>query len=425
MENGQSEAALRYAALTVDTLAARLGDVHEVASRVGGDPARWEIREVGDGNLNLVFIVTGTTGSVVVKQALPYVRMVGESWPLPLYRAHFEYYALVRQAKRAPGIAPEVFYFDKPQALFVMEYLYPHTILRRKLIKGERVAHLGETIGQFCARTAFRGSELSMASPEKKQDVGLFSGNVAIPAITESLVFTDPYYGAEMNHHTPELSPVVDELRRNVRLKAKVQRLLMKFTANTETMLHGDLHSGSIMATDTDVRVIDPEFSQYGPMAFDLGMAVANFLMAYFSQPGHREDDDLDAYQAWILELIEACFTSFDAEFRHLWQTERTGILFPKALFEEQGNSADDACDALLDEIRLDALAYCGIEMHRRVLSLAHNADFEEIEDTALRARLEARNVLMGQALIMEPEAYRDLNVLLALAKAFNQKTVL
>ena len=89
-----------YQALAVDTLGQRLGGVEAVARRVGGDPAQWQIREVGDGNLNLVFIVTGSTGSVVVKQALPYVRMVGESWPLPLYRAHFEYYALVRQATR-------------------------------------------------------------------------------------------------------------------------------------------------------------------------------------------------------------------------------------------------------------------------------------------------------------------------------------
>ena len=147
-----------YRALSVDTLSQRLGGVDAVASRVGGEPASWGIREVGDGNLNLVFIVSGDVGSVVVKQALPYVRMVGESWPLPIYRAHFEYYALVRQAKRAPGIAPEVYYFDKPQALIVMEYLHPHRILRRKLIDGERVDQLGETIGQFCARTAFRGS---------------------------------------------------------------------------------------------------------------------------------------------------------------------------------------------------------------------------------------------------------------------------
>jgi len=80
-----------YRALSVDTLSQRLGDVEVVVRRVGGEPASWDIREVGDGNLNLVFIVSGNVGSVVVKQALPYVRMVGESWPLPVYRAHFEY----------------------------------------------------------------------------------------------------------------------------------------------------------------------------------------------------------------------------------------------------------------------------------------------------------------------------------------------
>ncbi|MCS2611214.1 S-methyl-5-thioribose kinase [Halomonas dongshanensis] len=412
-----------YVALSVETLGVRLGDIPAVSERVGGDPANWRIREVGDGNLNLVFIVEGTQGAVVVKQALPYVRMVGESWRLPLYRAHYEYYALVRQARYAPGVAPEVFYFDKPQALIVMEYLYPHVILRRKLIKGERVAELGETLGRFCAQTAFRGSELSLPSPEKKADVGLFSGNVAIPAITESLVFTDPYYDAEMNHHTPELSAVVARLRGNVALKAKAQRMLMKFTANTETMLHGDLHSGSIMATDASVRIIDPEFSQYGPMAFDLGMAVANFLMAYFSQPAHRSADELAAYQRWILEVIAACLDSFDAEFQRLWQTERRGILFPQTLFEDQQHASDVACQALLDEIREDALAYCGIEMHRRVLSLAHNADFEEIIDTGLRARLETRNLLMGEALIVNAAAYTKTTALVALAETHNAGT--
>jgi 5-methylthioribose kinase len=44
-----------------------------------------DIIEVGDGNLNLVFKVTAKADpkrSIVLKQALPYVRLVGESWPL-------------------------------------------------------------------------------------------------------------------------------------------------------------------------------------------------------------------------------------------------------------------------------------------------------------------------------------------------------
>ncbi len=49
-------------------------------------------QEVGDGNLNLVFKVFDRQGvsRAIVKQALPYVRCVGESWPLTLDRARLE-----------------------------------------------------------------------------------------------------------------------------------------------------------------------------------------------------------------------------------------------------------------------------------------------------------------------------------------------
>ena len=413
-----------YLALTPDTLPARLSEVSAVTQRLGHDPESWQVKEVGDGNLNLVFIVESDTGSVIVKQALPYVRLVGDSWPLPLYRAFYEHNALERQAKRDPGSVPEIYHFDEGQALIVMEFLSPHIILRNKLIAGEKVTGLGAFCGKFCARTAFRGSELSMKSADKKADVGLFSGNVEIPAITEGLVFTDPYFDAEMNNHTPGLDPVVAQLRSNAELKRIVQSMLAKFVSNTETMCHGDLHSGSIMATDTEIRVIDPEFAQYGPMGFDFGMLTANYLMAYFSQPAHR-GSDLDDYQTWILSVIKDSFAAFVDEFKHLWATERTGILYPKSLFEDQGHASEPACDAVIAALWKDALRFCGIEMHRRCLSLAHNADFENIEDTTTRARLEARNIEMGAALILNADTIANPDALCALAQTFNNKDVL
>ncbi|MEM7709568.1 MAG: S-methyl-5-thioribose kinase [Pseudomonadota bacterium] len=402
-----------YAALTPETLPNRLAGVPALVDRLGPPP--WSVREVGDGNLNLVFIVTGADGrAVIVKQALPYVRLVGESWPLPLYRATYEYHALTRQAVRDPGRVPEIIHFDGEQALIAMEYLTPHVILRRLLIDGERVPDLGPTLGRFCARTAFRGSELSLDSPTKKADVAVFAGNVAIPAITEGLVFTDPYFEAEMNAHTTGLDPVVADLRADTELKAKVQAALMAFASNTETMIHGDLHSGSIMTDGADIRVIDPEFAQYGPMGFDLGMLIANYLMSFFSQLAHR--DEPGPFQDWLLDVIAATLEAFDAEFAHLWATERTGMLWPCTLFEDQGQDSGPARDALLARIRAEAMAFCGIEMHRRCLSLAHNADFEEIADESLRARLEARNLAMGAALIHGAEA-TDTAGLVAMAR--------
>ncbi|CTQ61332.1 S-methyl-5-thioribose kinase [Roseibium album] len=415
----------QYQPLTPETLGGRLASIDAVVERIGSDPADWVVREVGDGNLNLVFIVEGPEGTVIVKQALPYVRLVGDSWPLPLYRAFFENHALVRQAERDPGSVPEVHYFDETQALIVMEFLAPHKILRRKLIDGEKVEGLGGFLGRFCARTAFRGSELSMKSPDKKKDVGLFAGNIEIPAITEALVFTDPYHDAEMNHHSDGLDPVVSSLRSDARLKAKVQRLMMKFASNTETMVHGDLHSGSIMSTGTQSRIIDPEFVQYGPMGFDIGMLLANFLMAYFSQPAHREAALLDDYQEWLLSVIAETVNTFEEEFDHLWKTERTGMLYPEALFEGQGHQSEEACADLLAEIWVDALGFCGIEMHRRTLSLAHNADFEDIEDKEVKAALEARNLQMGADLIRNAGTLGSVEELLRLARQVNKKDIL
>lgn len=413
-----------YEALTVETLSDRLAGIAVLAAKVGPEASAWQVEEVGDGNLNLVFIVSGPSGKAIVKQALPYVRLVGDSWPLPLYRAFYEHHALTRQAARDPGSVPEIYHFDEAQALIVMEFLAPHVILRRKLIAGERVEGLAAFLGRFCARTAFRGSELSMASGDKKADVALFAGNVEIPAITEALVFTDPYYDAEMNNHTAGLDPVVAQLRADMMLKVKAQRALQRFVSNTETMLHGDLHSGSIMSTESDSRVIDPEFVQYGPLGFDIGMLCANFLMAYFSQPAHR-GADLDAYQDWILGVIEEVCARFETEFRHLWRTERTGILYPKSLFEDQGQDSMPACDAVLAGIWQDAWAACGIEMHRRCLSLAHNADFEEIADPAIRAPLEARNLTMGAALIHAADGGLTAAEVCAMAQEFNGKDVL
>ncbi|SNY90233.1 5'-methylthioribose kinase [Cohaesibacter sp. ES.047] len=413
-----------YTPFSAETLPSYLSQATDVANRLGGSRDDWKIKEVGDGNLNLVFIVEGPQSTVIVKQALPYVRLVGDSWPLPLYRAFFEYHALKRQAERDPGAVPEVFLFDEPNALIAMEFIAPHAILRKKLIDGEKVDNLAPFLGKFCARTAFRGSELSMKSSDKKADVAMFAGNVEIPAITESLVFTDPYYDAERNHHTPELDPVVAQLRSDPALKARVQRMLMKFASNTETMVHGDLHSGSIMSTDSDSRVIDPEFVQYAPMGFDIGMLIANFLMAYFSQPAHR-GDDLEDFQTWILSVITGTWETFVEEFTHLWQTERTGMLYPKALFEDQGHSSDEACKALLGDIWADAVAICGIEMHRRTLSLAHNADFESIEDTAVRAPLEARNLMMGAELVMTCDTLPDMTALASMAQDFNKRDFL
>jgi 5-methylthioribose kinase len=407
-----------FEALSAETLPVRLGGNSAVRERIGDDSSRWTIKEVGDGNLNLVFIVTGETGAVIVKQALPYVRLVGESWPLPLKRSFFEYHALKRQHARDPGMVPEILHFDQTQAIIVMEFLTPHIILRRALIDGQRLPKVGRDLGLFVARTLFRGSDLSMVTREKKADVALFSDNVELCDITENLVFSDPYFEATLNRHTtPHLDPLVAELRSDRDLKVEAQRLKHLFTAKAETLCHGDLHTGSVMVTEDETRVIDPEFAFYGPISFDVGMMIANFWMSYFSQAGHETAPGTrDEMRAYLLDTIETLWDTFRTEFAHLWRTERRGILYQASLFEDRQDplAAEQALNIVVDEIWSEMLGFAGIEIHRRILGLAHNADFETIIDPERRASCESKALKLGRHIAVNRQrihSLRDIRV--------------
>ena len=66
----------------------------------------------------------------------------------------------------------------------------------------------------------------------------------------------------------------------------------LKFLTDAQALIHGDLHTGSIMVTDSDTRAIDPEFAFFGPMGFDIGALIGNLLIAaiarLFTRPMRR-----------------------------------------------------------------------------------------------------------------------------------------
>ena len=73
--------------------------------------------------------------------------------------------------------------------------------------------------------------------------------------------------------------------------------------------------------------------------------------------------------------------------------------------------------NAKLKEIWEDAVGFCGIEMHRRILSLAHNADFEMIEDSNLRGKLEAQNLQAGTRFIIERRSMENVEAMMAVVQ--------
>ena len=110
-------------------------DAVEYARQFGGldNPSSLvEAQEVGDGNLNLVFKIFDNDGvsRIIVKQALPYVRCVGESWPLTLDRARLEAQTLVEHYQHCPQHTVKIHHYDPALAVMAAANL-------RALVSGE------------------------------------------------------------------------------------------------------------------------------------------------------------------------------------------------------------------------------------------------------------------------------------------------
>ena len=399
-----------YRPQSPQTLAAYLSGIDAVRAILGGRPCDWTVSEVGDGNLNLVFIVKGPGGGVAVKQALPYVRLVGESWPLPLSRAHYEHMALTEQARLTGRLVPAIHHYDATQALIVMELLEPHIIMRRGMIAATIYPKFAEDISTFMAQTLYFTSDLALPADRKKAMIGAFAGNTALCKITEDLIFTDPYRVAALNRWTsPQLDGYAARWREDGDLKVAVSRLKLKFLSSAEAMLHGDLHTGSVMLTPDDTRVIDPEFAFMGPMGFDIGAVLANFLINYFSHDGHEErPGERDAYRERVLAMIEQIWQRFRAKFLDLWRAHPTGDAYPVSLFDGTDGEARLEAERVVYMERLwaDTVGFASAKMIRRILGLAHNIDLEWIGDPDRRALCEARALTLARDMMVNGSGY-------------------
>ncbi|KAE9528334.1 S-methyl-5-thioribose kinase [Testudinibacter aquarius] len=381
-----------YRVLNSDSLPAYLSTKLPKEIILGGEPSSWKVDEVGDGNINLVFIVSGSQSTIVVKQAIPYVRAAGESWALSLQRAFFEYNTLKLEYENVGrSLVPDVYFYDESMATFAMEYISPHIVLRKEMIKGKKFDSLANDIGTFLARNLFFTSDIGLNAKDKKELTSKFSLNHELCKITEDLIFTEPYYDAERNNwSTPLLDEHIYHIWSNKELIRIAMKYKYKFMTEAQALLHGDLHTGSIMVTKDKTIIIDPEFGFMGPMAFDIGNYIGNLIMSYTSQPAHiKNKNQLKDYQTWILEQINDTWDKFVSEFTQLWNAKQEGDAYPNEIYQQKTMKKSLIIELQYDFFRnvfIDTLVNAGMEINRRVIGFAGVADLKTISDENERA---------------------------------------
>jgi len=382
-----------------------------------------DVQEVGDGNLNFVFIISNRKNpeeTVVLKQAVPFLRVVGESWPLSRERMNSEVNALRFQHDLCPDLVPAIFHSSEDMSVVIMQNLNKHKILRGEIILGKKFPKLAEDVSTFLAKTLFFSSDFFQTPDIKKPDVAK-TINTELCKITEDFVFTHPYEDNDTNDYNPELSDTAKALiQQDSAVRAAVGEMKYAFMTQAESLLHGDLHIGSIMANENDTYVIDPEFGFYGPMGFDIGAMIGNLFLSYFSHDYRQREmgNDPTEYRAWLLENIEAIWQQFESKFLDLWREHDAQTDAPFLGADLNGESAEAYRQLFMQKLFAETIGFAACKMMRRIVGLAKVADIADIPDLKERAKAEENVLKMGSYMVVNRREFKTIQALTDLAKS-------
>jgi 5-methylthioribose kinase len=403
---------MSYIILDASNLEAYLFSLPEIKAFLDADSLI--IEEIGDGNLNFVFLVTSgadDSKQLIIKQAVPYLRCVGESYPLSKERMTFEIRSLERFAQLSPHI-PKIYHSDEEMSVLIMEYLSSHIIMRKGMIEGIEYPKFAEHISSFMANTLFKTSSLYLSSSDKRTLISQFIANSELCKLTEDFVFTAPFMEDETNADLPELSDAAERIANDVELKTKILHLKYKFMNQSDALLHGDLHTGSIMINQDETYIIDSEFAFVGPMGFDVGALIANLVMSWVS---HTLQDDDRNYSDLILETINSVWRQFDEKFYTLWNETEESALLTKGFANSEILSTYQ--EQYMQTLLQESIGFAGCKIIRRQFGIAGVEDIRRIEDATLREEANRLAISIGERFIKQYHTVNSIDDIMKLVR--------
>ena len=364
------------------------------------DDAALSCKEIGDGNLNYVFRVAddNTEKSIIVKQAGEELR-ISKEMRISTDRGRIESEILTLQAKYARGLVPEVYLYDPVMCVICMEDMKGHTMMRTALMNHDIFPEFADQITDFLVNTLLFTSDIVMDHKEKEKLSTRFV-NPDLCEITHDLVYTEPYNDCRGRNIVEEknLDFVRSQLYEDKSLHTEVAKLKNDFLTNAQSLIHGDLHTGSVFINKEHIYVFDPEFAFFGPGGYDVGNVIANLFFAWFHGEAEIPDkNDREEFCDYILDTIRDTLDLFILKFEKAYRANVSDIMF----------KSDGYRDHYLGKLLSDTAGCAGLETIRRTVGMARVKDITSIKDEDKRLRAQRRLILLGKDYIMSRDSFR------------------
>jgi len=347
--------------------------------------------EIGDGNINYIFRVKEEKSgkSIIVKQAADTSR-ISKDLHISRNRGKIEVRALEMQNKIAEGFVPKVYFYDETMCAIIMEDMCHHEMMRNFLMSYKICINFTEDISTF----------LCLEHNEKKEFVKLFT-NPDLCKVTENLVFTEPYQILCKNNciYPPNEEYVNNEIYGDSKLHLEVTKLKYEFMTNTQTLIHGDLHTGSIFINEKHIFIFDSEFSCYGPIGYDIGNLISNLFFSWCYAEAELEENDTrkNEFCNWILDTIKNIIDLFIKKYNELFDIEVSDPMARVPGFKEY----------YLSEILKNIAGSAGVESIRRIVGMAKVIEITQITDKEKRTKAERIILTLGKRYIKDRDSFK------------------
>jgi len=365
----------------------------ELAS-IFGEDAELKCKEIGDGNLNYIFKIwdENTDKSIIVKQSGPVAR-ISDEFTLSPDRNRIEYEILKYEGELAPGLVPLVYMYDPIMNCTVMDDLSDHQIMRAAMMQYKEFPLFAEHITDFMVNTLLLTTDVVLEHKHKKDLVKNFI-NPELCEISEDLVYTEPFSDNKNRNDVfePNKIWVEENLYNDKALRLETAKLKFEFMNNAQSLIHGDLHTGSIFIKEDSTKVIDPEFAFFGPMGYDVGNVIANLMFAWANSDANNQVKHKEWLEKTIVEVVDL----FLEKFSKAWDEHVNEYTAKYEGFKEY----------YIASVLKDTAGVTGLEGIRRIVGLAHVKDITSIKDEAKRIRAERICMSSAKRFILERDKF-------------------
>lgn len=363
------------------------------------------VEEDGDGFINFVFRVSDGKYHLIVKQTTENARSKG-AFILDVNRFKLEYHSMRIRKAIVPDLIPDLYDCDDENRIFITEDVSRLRISRFQLLKGVTYPLLGDQIARYMAANNFYTSEYYLSGKEFR-DLSVRFMNSTMRDIMDVGMF--------LTQVVPEdtvgrpLDPEFIDFSKRICADPKVllsrQKLRHLYMTKGECLIHGDLHTSNIFASQTEAKVIDMEYTFCGPFSYDMGYFLANFIAQYAAatfRPFDSEEARKD-FKAYCLFMIKETYNKFCQYFCQYW--------------DEDAKPEYQNIPGLQDDFRLTCLrefiGFAASAMLGRICCIIPYPDYDSIEDYVQRHNAKCLSIIMNRQMLIKWESYNTIDEIL------------